>query len=328
MANPKVKDGHIRIANDLWLAWMKTGSLKERVFKAIVWECWGFYDTREAKLPVPITRGRIAELTDIADKSIITRRINELVQENRIEKHSGSSLETCSYWPNQDYESWVITEDNGVKSVTRVKSVTSDQKAPVPRVKTVTVPSDQTVTPKADTPYYSTNMMQKEQPEGSASSSSSSTHSDIREIFKKVLAQRNQKLNEFTIAILEYALADYGEEVIRKVLKIALGSTPDKISGNISAFIEKVAPGVKAEMEKQAAEPQKPLVVLDEEGTDIEGFNRLVEAGRRQAERDRLYAEERKKHPLPRIDVMALFAEKQRESAEQKKQAELKEAVS
>ena len=131
MANPHVVDGHIRIANDLWLEWTKTGPLIERVRKAIIWECWGYKDRRENKQPVPITRGRIATLTGIVDKTLISRLTAKLVQANIVIRYSDGRLETARYWPDQDYESW--------KYITSVETDTSDQSVPIT--------SDQSVTP-------------------------------------------------------------------------------------------------------------------------------------------------------------------------------------
>ncbi len=146
MANPRVKDGHIRIANDLWKAWMRIGPLKERVFKAVIWECWGYENRRNSKEPVQITRNTFAELTGIKDKALISRLTNELADEKIIIKQSGKALETPSYWPNQDYESWQLVTVPSDESVTSVESVPSDDITPVTRDQLVTVPRDESVT--------------------------------------------------------------------------------------------------------------------------------------------------------------------------------------
>lgn len=156
MANPSTDKGHIRIANDLWFAWMKTGPLEERVFKAIIWECWGWKDRRDLKQPVPIKRSTIVDLTGISDKSLVSRLINSLVKKNLVTKHSDGRLSTPAYWPNQDYESWVSDPQSRDQSVPRDESVPKDQSVIVPRDQSVPVPRDQSVTPTLYTNMYQT----------------------------------------------------------------------------------------------------------------------------------------------------------------------------
>ena len=171
MANPAIKDGHLRIANSLWLEWMRIGPLKERVYKAIIWECWGFADRRKLKEPVEISRGTISKLTGINDKSTISKITAALVNENLVIKVSDGRLDTCKYWPNQDYETWVTSGENTPRGEL------------YPRGESTTTPrGDFATTPRGDfaTHTYIQKERQTEVQEGEAAMPSSSIENKLK----------------------------------------------------------------------------------------------------------------------------------------------------
>ena len=179
MANPAIKDGHLRIANSLWLEWMRIGPLKERVYKAIIWECWGFADRRKLKEPVEISRGTISKLTGINDKSTISKITAALVNENLVIKSTNGRLDTCKYWPNQDYETWVTSGEN----TPRGELYPRGESTTTPRGDFATTPrGDFATTPRGDfaTHTYIQKERQKEVQEGEGGLPSSSIENKLK----------------------------------------------------------------------------------------------------------------------------------------------------
>ena len=129
MANPSLKNGWIRFANEFFLAWMRSGPLKERVRKAIYYECWGYEERREAGKPVKISRATFSYLTGIKDKCTISKLTNELAEELVVIKLSSGPMDTPAYWPNQDYEQWIGDNIPSGDNTTSGKSATNGDNA-------------------------------------------------------------------------------------------------------------------------------------------------------------------------------------------------------
>lgn len=103
MANPQTEQGHIRIAFDLWDAWCRVGSSKERVFKAIIRLTWGW-----SRKTANIRQVEIARLTGITNRSQISKLTAALVDEGMIIKVSQHGRPT-EYGPQKDFEQWTVS---------------------------------------------------------------------------------------------------------------------------------------------------------------------------------------------------------------------------
>lgn len=121
MANPQVENGHIKIANEVWDAFVATRIPGEarQVFDFIIRKTWGF----NKKLDF-ISLGQISRATHIS-RSHIVRAIDILTEMNLIKRsvpENGNSSIT-KYGPNKDFETWKVLPKKGTCSPKREQGV-------------------------------------------------------------------------------------------------------------------------------------------------------------------------------------------------------------
>jgi phage replication O-like protein O len=103
MANPQVEDGHVRIANELWDAWCKIGTEKERCFKAIIRMTWGWgYKSG------PVSQSDIMNLTGIQHRQHVSRATDALHADGMIVKMLALGGRT-EYSVQKDFDIWTVT---------------------------------------------------------------------------------------------------------------------------------------------------------------------------------------------------------------------------
>jgi phage replication O-like protein O len=102
--------GQVRVDNELWDAWCRVGSAKERVFKAIVRLTWGW--NLESRV---IKQTDIMELTNLTNRSQISKLTAKLVEERMLVKMCAGGKPT-EYAPNREYRDWNPVSDLGSTS--------------------------------------------------------------------------------------------------------------------------------------------------------------------------------------------------------------------